>query len=553
MDSLIEKIRNAVIGADRGIPTPFGLKPLVYADYTASGRALDFIEDFIREAVLPSYANTHSEASRTGAATTRLREEARAEVRRGLNAGPLDSVLFCGSGATAAVNRLVDALGLRLPTSEAQRNALLRRIPRDERPVVFIGPYEHHSNELPWRESLAEVVVIPADPEGRIDQAALAAQLVRHGERPLRVGSFSAASNVTGIKSDVAGISALLHDHGALACWDYAAAGPYVDIDMNGDTPLDAVFLSPHKFIGGPGTPGLLAIKSQLLKDPVPAVSGGGTVAWVSPDGHRYVEDRERREEGGTPGIVESIRAGLVFKLRREVGPARIEALEQSFVRRALKRLSANPRLEILGNPALDRLAILSLRFRHGGRDLHHGFAVALLNDLFGIQARGGCSCAGPYGHSLLQLDQALSDAIDHQLQRGRGILRPGWVRLSFNYFISEAEYSYLLDAIELVAEHGWRLLPYYDYCPDHGIWRFRGAAEQTGAGLTGWNFADGAPAHALPRAPALAPTLETAAAELLKTRPAAELSPGAFGPEVEALRWFLLPSEAAKRLAAAR
>ncbi len=435
MTTLIERIRHSVIGSRTPISTPFGEKPLIYADYTASGRSLGFIEDFIREQVLPFYANTHTETSFTGAQTTALREQARSIIRRAVNGGSDDQVIFCGAGATAAINKLIDIMNLRLPDDLSRRYDLASSIPPSERPVVFIGPYEHHSNELPWRESIAELVVTPLDGQGQIDSRALEARLLAYADRPLKIGSFSAASNVTGVKSDVAGISALLKKHGALAFWDYAAAAPYVGIDMNGDTPLDAVFISPHKFIGGPGTPGVLVAKKAIMQNRVPAVVGGGTVKYVTPVDHRYIEDHERREEGGTPGIVESIRAGLVFKLQQEVSTREISRLEGDFVERALERFSACPGLTVLGERNAPRLSIVSLRFRHGQRDLHYGFVVALLNDLFGIQMRGGCSCAGPYGHNLLGMDMAYSKAIETELDKGNMLFRPGWVRLNFNYF----------------------------------------------------------------------------------------------------------------------
>lgn len=470
-DTLIDRIQRSVIGQYRPIQTPFGERPLVYADYTASGRSLDFIERAIREQVLPYYANTHTEASLTGAQTTALREAARNEVRRAINADADDAVIFCGSGATAAINRLIDMLNLRLP--QGSPAAVL---PSAQRPVVFVGPYEHHSNELPWRESTADVVRIPTDSNGAIDRRALQSALEAHADRPLRIGSFSAASNVTGIRSDVAGITTLLKEHAALAFWDYAAAGPYVGIDMNpGDHAIDAIFLSPHKFIGGPGTPGILAVKSALLKNRVPAVVGGGTVSYVTAEHHRFIDAPERREEGGTPAIVESIRAGLVFKLQQAVGTDTIEAIEHRRIRLAMERLGALPEIEILGGTEAPRLSILSLRLLHGERELHYGFVIALLNDLFGIQARGGCSCAGPYGHLLLGLDPERSRALEERSTQGDSALRPGWVRLNFNYFISEAEFHYLLDALCLIARDGWRLLPHYALDPETGLWRYHG------------------------------------------------------------------------------
>ena len=255
-------------------------------------------------------------------------------------------------------------------------------------------------------------------------------------------------------------MSALLHRHGALACWDYAAAAPYVAIDMGtGARPdhLDAIFLSPHKFIGGPGTPGVLVARRELFRNRVPTMPGGGTVAYVNPSEHVYLSDIEHREEGGTPAIVESIRAGLVFQLKEAVGTDAIREREASFITRAIARWRNHPRIEVLGNLEAERLSIVSFVVRDGQQYLHHNYVVALLNDLFGIQARGGCSCAGPYGHRLLGIDLATSHEFERAIGRGCEGIKPGWVRVNFNYFISEAVFDYILEAVELVATDGWR------------------------------------------------------------------------------------------------
>jgi selenocysteine lyase/cysteine desulfurase len=543
MNLLIERIRKAVIGQRQPITTPFGDKPLVYADYTASGRSLDFVEDYIREQVLPYYANTHTETSFTGAHSTALREAARRQVRAAVNGSSDDKVIFCGSGATAAINKLVDVMNLRLPAELEDRYQLMAQLPDEERPVVFIGPYEHHSNELPWRESIAELEVIPLDAQGGIDLAALSSALERHAHRSLLIGSFSAASNVTGIKSDVAAVTRLLKAHGALAFWDYAAAGPYVAIDMNGDFPLDAIFLSPHKFVGGPGTPGILVAKSALFRNRVPAMVGGGTVTYVTPDDHVYTADIERREEGGTPAIVESIRAGLVFSLQQAVGTDTIQARESALAERAMARLRACPNIEVLGSHTAARLPIFSLRFRHGERDLHYGFVVALLNDLFGIQARGGCSCAGPYAHTLLGLDRAYSKQLEAAIVAGASLLRPGWVRLNFNYFIDDEEFEYLLRALELVAEHGWRLLPRYQVDPAQGVWRVQGvesARSDPIADLTWLQRTATKSQAALP----LTAQLEMAQRALISEHPAQAPAAPELAPAHEHLRWFVMPQD---------
>lgn len=553
-DDLLALIRDSVIGEDHVMETPYGARRVTYADYTASGRALTFIEDFIRDQVLPSYANTHTESSGTGLQTTRLREEAREIIRDAVGGDEDTVVLFAGSGCTGAIAKLIGVLGLRIPSVLDDAHALTEHIPPEQRPVVFIGPYEHHSNEIPWRESIADVVTIRQDADGGVDCEDLRTQLEKHAARPLKIGSFSAASNVTGIVSDSAAIATLLHEHGALSFWDFAAAAPYISIDMAAveGQPLsykDAVFLSPHKFIGGPSTPGVLAARRELFHNRVPDVPGGGTVAYVNDDDHRYLDDVTHREEGGTPAIIESIRAGLVFQLKEAVGVETIRAQEERHLRRAVAAWADEPGIELLGNLDAERLSIVSFIVRSpSGRYLHHNYVVALLNDLFGIQSRGGCSCAGPYGHRLLGIDLERSHEFEREITGGCEGIKPGWVRINFNYFVSDAVVDYLIEAVRMVAHDGWRLLGDYLFDPVSGRWRHRDGVVKPPLSLRDVSYAGGRvsmPSNLVTGGEELLAEHLRDGAAILAAAEGPDLSahPGSVSADFEHLRWFDLPA----------
>ncbi|MCP5038355.1 MAG: aminotransferase class V-fold PLP-dependent enzyme [Rhodobacteraceae bacterium] len=447
----LDDLRAGLIGEGMTIPGLQGDVSLVYADYVASGRALRQVEDFVMTEVLPFYANSHTEASFTGARITALRAEARAAIARLTSAGPQHAVIFAGSGATAGLNKLVNLLGVN----------------KAKNPVVFVGPYEHHSNLLPWRESQAKVVEIPEAANGGPDLEALAAELKAHGDADLKIGSFSAASNVTGIITDPDPVSRLLKSQGALSVWDYAGGGPYLPMDMKAgsDAAKDAIVVSSHKFAGGPGASGVLVVSHDAVATQTPSQPGGGTVAFVSPWRHDYLDDLEAREEAGTPNIIGDIRAGLVFLVKEAAGAARIAAREAEFNKLALARWQANPHLTLLGVENPHRLPIYSLLVSDKDEKvIEPQLFTRMLSDLYGIQSRGGCACAGPYGHRLLGLDRDHSEAIHQALQRGEMVHKPGWVRLNFSYLMDDATAHFIVDAVDTLAREAGKWAEFYSY-----------------------------------------------------------------------------------------
>ena len=488
-----ETLREQIVGIDSSFDTPFGKRLMTYCDYTASGRCLTFVERYL-QSLQRNYANTHTEDDRTGRSMTQLLHEAESRIKRDVNAGPAGRIVACGTGATGAIDKLQQILGVALPPATREniradiraycgeeQLQVFEQLQRERQAVVFVGPYEHHSNEVSWRQGLATVVAVRLTADGGVDLAHLE-ELLQDPQYQgrQRIGSFSAASNVTGMRSPVAEIARLLNRHGAFACFDYAASGPYVEIDMNPadpETAFDAVFISPHKFLGGPGSSGVLVFNERLYrKDLPPSVGGGGTVDYVSPTDQDFVEDVEVREKAGTPGVLQTLKAALAFEVKRAMGVEQIEARERELLARAMQRWGAHDRVEILGNLDVDtRVGIVSFNLKEpSGLYLHPKLVTVLLNDLFGIQSRAGCSCAGPYGHRLLGIDLETSEEYRAWVRKGYQGIKPGWCRIGFHYVMDDPEADYVIDAVLFLAEHGHRFLPLYRFDARSGIWAHR-------------------------------------------------------------------------------
>lgn len=486
-------LRQQIVGVDSTFKTPFGERLMVYCDYTASGRCLRFVESYL-QSLQRIYANTHTEDDITGRSMSQLLHEAEEAIKKSVNAGQGGRIVACGTGATGAIEKLQQIIGVALAPATRQN---IERLLDDSdgsidgtsfeqtlsgrQPVVFIGPYEHHSNEISWRQSLATTVEVRLQADGNIDLAHLEELLVapEYLDR-MRIGSFSAASNVTGIRSDVRKISSLLHAHGAIACFDFAACAPYVEINMNPqpdgdeDPSIDAIFVSPHKFLGGPGSSGVLVFNERIYhRELPPSVSAGGTVDYVGPQDQDFIGRIEEREKAGTPGVLQTLKAGMVFEIKDRIGVELIEQREHELTSRALASWGADDNIEILGNPdASQRVGIMSFNIRDdSGSYLHHKFVTALLNDLFGIQSRAGCSCAGPYGHRLLNIDLDTSERYRNVVQEGHCGMKPGWCRVGLHWVMDDAEADFIIAAVHFVAQHGHRFLALYDFDLCSGTW----------------------------------------------------------------------------------
>jgi len=462
LEDYFSSYRTNIIGNQQHFESPFGIRRIIYADWTASGRSYGPIENYIQREILPFVGNTHTATTVTGSSMSTAYEEAKIIIKEHVNAGNDDVLLFCGSGMTAAVNKLQRIMGMRVPEHIATHT-----LPFDDalKPVVFVTHMEHHSNHISWLETIATVEIIQMGEDGNVDMAHFRFLLEQFKNRKYKIAAVTACSNVTGIRTDYHEIARLIHAYGGLCFVDFACSAAYCEIDMHpdeSDAYLDAIYFSSHKFLGGPGTPGVLIFNKHLYNNAVPDQPGGGTVQYTNPWGAReYVADIEQREDGGTPPFLQGIRAAMCIRLKEAMGVGRMLKREEELLSIIFVRLSEMKRVKVLQADVTERLGVISFIVTGA----HYNLIVRLLNDRFGIQMRGGCSCAGTYGHMLLHVDKAQSYAIRDSIREGDLSCKPGWIRLSIHPVMTNAEINFILDAIEITVAniHEWEKDYYYD------------------------------------------------------------------------------------------
>ena len=461
LELYFSSFRKQIIGIDQDFVSPFGIKKIVYADWTASGRLYRPIEEKLTNELGPFVANTHTETTVSGTTMTMAYHLARKIIKKHVNANDSDVLIADGTGMTGVVNKFQRILGLRIPENLREYTV----IPDAVKPIVFISHMEHHSNQTSWLETIADVVVIPADSEGLFCMKNLETLLENHKNRAIKIASITSCSNVTGIRTPYHEVAKLMHKNNGLCFVDFACSGPYVKIDMHPDdleSSLDAIFFSPHKFLGGPGTSGILIFNSKLYTNLIPDNPGGGTVSWTNPWGeHKYIDNIEDREDGGTPGFLQVIKTAFAIQLKEEMGVENITNREHEIVKSIFEELGNTENIKILASQHQDRLGVISFYID----DLHFNLGVKLLNDKFGIQTRGGCSCAGTYGHYLLNVNEETSHNLVCQIDSGDLISKPGWIRMSIHPTTTTDEVMFICNSIkELAAMHEiWKLDYKYD------------------------------------------------------------------------------------------
>jgi selenocysteine lyase/cysteine desulfurase len=444
IEKYFSRFRKDIVGAETGYTTPYGRQKIHYFDWVASGRLYKPIEKKILNAFGPFVANTHTESSETGTRMTKSYHYAHDYIKKHVNAGLNDIIITAGSGMTTVVNKLQRILSLK----STKRQQMHDKIEDVDRPVVFITHMEHHSNHTSWFETIADLEMLEPDGNLLVDPLQLKKKLKEYANRRFKIGAFTACSNVTGIITPFYEMAKIMHENRGLCFIDFAASAPYVNIDMHPDDPmkkLDGIYFSPHKFLGGPGSPGVLVFDSSLYHNAVPDNPGGGTVDWTNPWGeYKYVDDIEAREDGGTPGFLQTIRASLAIKLKEEMGVDNILMAEEILKDYALNELRKIPGIKILANNVDERLGIIS--FYH--ERIHFNLMTRLFSDRFGIQVRGGCVCAGTYGHFLLEVSYEKSHEITQKINHGDLSEKPGWVRLSLHPTMTRADVDYFIKSL---------------------------------------------------------------------------------------------------------
>ncbi|WP_281239769.1 aminotransferase class V-fold PLP-dependent enzyme [Flavobacterium praedii] len=456
LEQYFQQFRKNIIGIDQEFESPYGQQKIIYTDWTASGRLYRPIEEKLINDFGPFVANTHTETTVSGTAMTKSYHHARHIIKKHVNANLDDVLITDGTGMTGVVNKFQRILGLKVP--ENLKDFI--NIPAEKKPIVFISHMEHHSNQTSWLETIADVEVIPSCEDGLFSLENLSILLEKHKERTYKIASITSCSNVTGLKTPYHQAAKLMHQHNGVCFVDFACSGPYVKIDMHpedSDSYLDAIFFSPHKFLGGPGTSGVLVFNKKLYHNMVPDCPGGGTVSWTNPWGeHKYIDNIEDREDGGTPGFLQVIKIALAIQLKEQMGIDNILKREQEIVEYVFDSLGNISNLKILAGQHHNRLGVISFFVE----DLHFNLGVKLLNDKFGIQTRGGCSCAGTYGHFLLHVDQEASNKLIDEISLGDLIRKPGWIRMSIHPTTTTNEIEYVCNSIKSLVENhkNWAL-----------------------------------------------------------------------------------------------
>ncbi|SRR6056297_1950796 len=451
LEIYFDQFRQQIIGVDTRIPAPNNEdRPLIYADWTASGRNYAPIEEAIRSLLMPTLANTHTETNHTGQSTTYAYNMARRIIKKEVGANENDVLLSCGSGMTGVINKFQRILGWKI--HERYRSNI--DIEESQRPVVFITHMEHHSNQTSWLETIAKVIVVPPDAEGRVSAKAFEECVAEYASRPFKIAAITSCSNVTGLMTPYTEIAQIMHRFDGYCFVDFACSGPYVNIDMHPNIPggdIDAIYFSPHKFLGGPGSTGVLVFNNKLYNNKVPDNPGGGTVDWTNPWGeHKYVDDIETREDGGTPPFLQTIKAAMCLELKKSMGVDQILKREKEQLELIWKELDDIPNLHILAAQHRERLGVISFYIE----GLHYLMGVKLLNDKFGVQTRGGCSCAGTYGHYLLNVDPQTSHSITDAISQGNCASKPGWIRMSIHPTMRNTEINYIVRAIRQLCQN---------------------------------------------------------------------------------------------------